>query len=258
MTKQNSPIATAIALHNSLGWTKPTDFTLDEIALSLGIIIKQVPIVGSEGRILMKRDTGIISVNNGITHSGKRNFVIAHEIGHFLLHRSMNSLFSDTQKTLSDWHINGPHEKQANEFASELLMPTDLYKARVKSRKLNLSLIEEVSAYFGVSLTAAFIRYVSLGEFPLMVVYMEDGVIKWKHCSTDFPFQFLRLNSPVPTWTVAGDFFNKGAIEPKPELVDAIEWFAEDFQIKYRKDWKLWEQCYPVSNRGLISCIWTY
>jgi len=39
--------------------------------------------------------------------------------------------FSDTDKTLSDWYKNGPHELQANEFASEFLMPSPLFKQRV-------------------------------------------------------------------------------------------------------------------------------
>ena len=234
--QSNNSVIAARELHNLLGWTTPTDFTLEEIANALGIIIKHLPIKGSEGRILIKGDTGIISLNSSITHQGKKNFVIGHEIGHFILHKNLATLFSDTHKTLSEWYKKGPHEQQANEFASELLMPETLYKNKVTNKKLNLSLIEEVSVYFNVSITAAFLRYVTLGSYPIMVVFIEDGKVKWKQNSDDFPFTFLPINSAVPAWTVAGDYFNNNNLETQPEKVNAIDWFPEDFQIKYKKD----------------------
>jgi hypothetical protein len=77
---------------------------------------------------------------------------------------------------------------------------------------------------------------------------MEKGAVKWKFQSHDFPFTYLPINSNVPAWTVAGDYFNKGDLGDKPEKVDAIEWFAEDFEIKRKTDWKLWEQCYKIGD----------
>jgi len=256
--QSNNSVNAARELHNLLGWTTPTDFTLEEIANALGIFVKYITIKGSEGRILIKGDTGIISLNSSITHLGKKNFVIGHEIGHFILHKNLSTLFSDSHKTLSEWHKKGIQEQQANEFASELLMPETLFKTKVVGKKLNILLIEEVSAYFKVSITAAFLRYVTLGSYPMMVVFIEDGIVKWKQYSVDFPFTFLPLNSTVPAWTVAGDYFNNNSLETQPEKVNAIDWFPEDFQIKYKKDWKLWEQCFQVSDNGLISCLWTY
>lgn len=254
----NDPVSAAQELHNLLGWRSPEDFTLEEIANALGIFIKEELIKGAEGRILINGDIGIISLNSLIKNAGKKNFVIAHEIGHFILHKHLTILFSDTYKTLSEWYKKGIHEVQANKFAAELLMPTELFKSRVVGKKLNIALINEVSSYFKVSLTATFLRYITHGTYPIMVIYIEEGLIKWKQCSNNFPFHYLPINSTVPAWTVAGDYFNRNQLELEPEKVDAIEWFTDDFQIKYKKDWKLWEQCYRVSEKGLISCLWSY
>ena len=252
-----SPSSKAKQLLSKIGWSSPDDFTLEEIANYLSLDVR-VENIGSEGRIVIKGDSGIITINAGINHCGKRNFVIAHEIGHFLLHKSLTPLFSDTMKTLSEWYSKGPQEQEANEFACELLMPEDIFITKIKTQRLSVQLIEEVSAYFKVSLLAAFLRYMRLGSYPLMIIYMESGIVKWKQCSNDFLFKYLPINSPVPAWTVAGDYFNRNIVEKKPEKVDAIEWFPEDFQIKYKKDWKLWEQCYRISETDLISCLWTY
>jgi Zn-dependent peptidase ImmA (M78 family) len=254
--RSNNPFDAANDLRQSIGWIKPSDFSLEEVAGSLGISIREVQSMGSEGRILMNRNSGIISLNSSINNQKKNNFTISHEIGHFLLHKDL-VFFSDTHKTLSEWHRKGPQETQANDFASELLMPSDLFSTKVRGKKLNISLMEEVSSYFNVSRLAAFLKYTSLGSYPVMIIFMENGIVKWKKCSGDFPFQFLPLNSAVPAYTVAGDYFYHGNLESDPEKVDAIEWFPEDYQIKYKKDWKLWEQCYRVSEQGLVSCLWT-
>lgn len=258
MIQNKNPVKAATEFHNLIGWTNPADFTLEEMANSLGIIVKELSIKGSEGRILFKGDAGIISLNSTITHPGKKNYIIAHELGHFILHKNITPLFFDTNKTLSEWYRNGVHEQQANEFAAELLMPSQLFKSKVANKKLNIDLIKETAAYFKVSMTAAFLKYRHLGSFPVMIIFIEGSFIKWKQSSNDFPFSFLPIDSKVPAWTVAGDFFNGNGLEENPVKVDAIEWFAEDFQIKYKQNWKLWEQCFQVSENGLIACLWTY
>ena len=253
----SNPINAARELHSYIGWTQPTDFSMEEIASSLGIFVKNVPIDGSDGRILIKGDTAIISIDKEINHVGRRNFILAHEIGHFLLHKEAFKLYSDTYLTLSEWYQKGIQEKEANIFASEILMPEYNFRGKVKGKRLNLPLIAEVSEYFGTSILASFLRYVSIGDFPAMIVFMQDGIIRWKYSSQDFPFRYLQTNSNVPAWTVAGDFFSKGIIESKPEQVEAREWFPDDSQIRYLSQMKLWEQCYPVNKNGLVSCLWT-
>lgn len=240
MIPKNSPVNAAIDLRNSLGWINPSDFTLDIVAASLGISIRELPIKGAQGRIIMNGNHGIITINSSIDYQPSKNFIIAHEIGHFILHKDL-IVCSDTHKTLSDWHKKGPQETEANDFASELLMPSNQYFLKVKGKKMSLDLINSVSSYFNVSKLSAFLKYVSHGEYPVMVIFMENGLVKWKDHSSDFPFKYLPHNSKIPVYTVAGDYFYQNNFEPEPEKVDAIEWFPDDFQIKYKKDHKLWE-----------------
>lgn len=253
-----NPEKSAIGLQNSLGWTSPADFTLDEIAHSLNLIIKEKPLSGSEGRIVIKEGAGVVTISDYFSSEGKRNFVLAHEIGHFQLHKNSVSLFYDTEMTLNEWYRKGSQEQEANRFATEFLMPRRIFVPMVEGKKLSFSLIKEVSSYFQTSILATFLRYVDYGKFPLMVIYIENGFIKWKKQSSDFPFTWIPKDSKLPVSTVAGDLYYHNATEYEPQLIDAIEWFSEDSAIRYKSDWKLWEQCYRVSPTGLVSCLWTY
>lgn len=253
----NSAAINAINLLNNLGWTAPGDMTIEEIAWACGLIVTKKQMDGSEGRIIMSSDEAIISVNSAITYQPKINYIIAHEIGHARQHRGLK-FFSDSDKTLNEWYAKGIHEKEANEFASELLMPSHLFIKKVKARKLDLGVIESASEYFGSSKTATFLRYKDLGDYPLMVIFIENGIIKWKQPSHDFPFTWLPKDSKLPALTVAGDYFYHNVKEEKPAKVDAIEWFPDDYKLKGNETQKLWEQCFPFSRNAILSCLWTF
>lgn len=252
------PKDTAIGLQNSLGWLSPDDFTLIEVANSLNITIKDKKLTGSEGRILIKGGSGIITIDSSISSEGKRNFVLAHEIGHFLLHKDALTLFSDTDKTLNEWFKKGSHEDEANYFATELLMPQRLFTQKIENKKLSLSLIKELSSYFHTSILATFLRFIDCGNYPLMVIFIENGIIKWKKASSDFPFTWIPIGSKLPVYTVAGDLFYNKVSDEDPQTVEALEWFSEDSEIKKKKHWKLLEQCYRISPTEIVSCLWTY
>lgn len=250
------PIIEAAALRSELGWQNVNDFSLEEAANALGIYVKTSSKIKSEGRIVMKGDMGMLTIREGIVLEGKRNFIIAHEIGHFRLHRNLLAVFNDTYKTLADWYRNGPQEQEANLFASALLMPEEMFRQRVVRQKLDLELIKSLSSYFGVSITSAFLRFCSLNIYPLMIVFIDNGIIKWKKYSDSFPFPFLQVENTVPHYTVAGDFYNRSFLEEKPVKVDAIEWFPEDFNCQKEPNTKIWEQCFQVSDKGLVACLW--
>lgn len=251
----NNSANSAIELLASHGWREPGDMSMEEIAWASGLIVKYHELEGSQGRILMNSNDAIITINKAITYQPKVNFIIAHEIGHARLHRNL-SLFSDNEQTLQEWYARGVHEKEANDFATELLMPRDLFKMKVCKKKLELPLIETVAEYFGASKTATFLRYRELGDYPVMIIFIENGMIKWKSSSPDFPYKWLTLGSNVPSYTVAGDFFYKNIKEKKPEKVNAIEWFPDDSQCQREKNAKLWEQCFPSATNTIVTCLW--
>ena len=256
MNLSNNPVVAAAQVREQIGWQNPQDFTLEEVAHYFGIFIKDNNQIKSEGRIAMKGGNGVISIRQDIVLPVKRNFIVAHELGHFFLHKNIVTVFDDNLETLSEWYKNGPQEQEANQFATALLMPEGQFQERIANQKLSVGLVREISGYFGVSMTATFIKYAECGKYPLMVIFVYNGKVAWKKHSLDFPFVFLPYGSLVPAYSVAGDLYYHGRVERQPEKVQAIEWFPEDFKCQREPDTQLWEQCYRVAENGIISCLW--
>ncbi|WP_166967348.1 ImmA/IrrE family metallo-endopeptidase [Yeosuana marina] len=252
----NKPQIEANKLLNNLGWSKPGDLTLNEIAFASNAFVEESIIEGSEGRIVMRGNEAIITVSSKIEFEPKKKFVLSHEIGHLILHKDISELFSDTDKTLYDWFANGKHEIEANQFASELLMPSELFKSRVIGEKMSLDLIRETADFFGTSQTATLLKYKDLGDFSVSIIYMENGIVKWKTESTDFPLKFLKIGSKAPDGSVAGDFFNGQGLEEAPVLVEALEWFPDDFGIEEHLETELYEHNFRIGTNGLLCCLW--
>lgn len=62
----------------------------------------------------------------------RRRFSIAHEIGHLLFNTSCGSSGLDVYNSVS------PNEAEANQFASELLMPVSFLKSDLKKSRTNI------------------------------------------------------------------------------------------------------------------------
>jgi hypothetical protein len=91
-----------------------------------------------------------------------------------------------------------------------------------------------------------------------MIIFIENGIIKWKSSSKDFPYQWLELGTKLPPYTVAGDYYYRQVEEKKPVKVNAIEWFPDDFVCQRDGDKaKLWEQCFPSTQNSIVTCLWT-
>ena len=93
------------------------------IARALDIILIYCHLIDLNGFYQYHKRNHIIYLSEELEEYAAR-FVLAHELGHMQMHRSMNTVFMDT-KTFN------PHsrfERQANTFAVELLLPDDLLR----------------------------------------------------------------------------------------------------------------------------------
>lgn len=105
----------------------------------------------------------VVFVNRAQTEE-RRLFTLAHELAHVLLH-----LRRETRETMvSTFGARDPDEKQANLFASELLMPTpavDRVIASLGERLRETPVLDSAARAFNVSRDALFYRLVGKGVF---------------------------------------------------------------------------------------------
>ena len=100
--------------------------TLDKILSFLGISVKQENLDDELLGVLNITDNMIILSNSLTGH--RKNFTIAHEIGHYVLHsKALEHLLAEYGENVTSISIgnktNNHLERQANHFASWLLLP---------------------------------------------------------------------------------------------------------------------------------------
>lgn len=257
--KYNKPEILAKNVLESSGIDIPTEIPISDIILGNGAFYSEKPLKNKDGEIVSLGECSIITVNSEIAFETRRRFAAAHELGHFKMHRDIKPVFSDTELHLLCWYQGGEHEMEANTFAAEFLMPSEIfYKSCFISKKFGPNVINHLAEKFQVSKTATILRFAKRGNHPVMVVCCKDNRMKWWKKSNDFrPFLEFEQDKHPPTGSVAYEFFTTGKVYfgdvAKQEL-----WKSDWFQMREDEcDTKFYEYClYAKSYNYTLSIIW--
>lgn len=202
------------------------------------------------------------AANNETLKSKGLRYSFAHELGHYHIDEHRLELMdqgilpqSSTDPMLSE----NIFEKEAEYFASCLLMPRSRINNDIKGIEFSFDLILQICRKYQVSLTAALLRYVSIGETPIAIICSRDGKVPYpprKH--KNFPFYNLNLaeNGSVPPDTKAGDFFYHGIENFRTtKTLPASCWF----RIKNEQDQQrlFHEHCFLMKTvNQVMSVVW--
>lgn len=132
-----------------------------------------------------KKGWGII-YNTAIASKGRVNFTLAHELGHYLMHRvEKPGGLRCGQQDVVRWDSEyGQIEHQANVFAANILMPLDDYRRQVDPRsKVDIDTLAQCSERYRVSLIAAVLQWLKFTERRAVLVVSRDGYILWARSS---------------------------------------------------------------------------
>ena len=231
---------------------------IEDILYSRGIdMILSKRIEGSEARISFKNNKAIVTVNSEIRYPKKRNFVLAHELGHYELHRnSLKTIHIDNSDSLSSWFSGGEHEIEANAFASELLMPEESFQLLFKDSLFSIELINKISEHYQASLTSVLLQYLNYGKIPICMIYSKDAKVIWSNAAEDYILKYIPNGISVPTNSVAGEFYFEQITYDEPEEIEAAAWYSNDFMYPEHKENKFYERCISLPNNSLISVVW--
>src|SRR5436305_9720798 len=117
------------------------------IANQLQLDVNELDVKGFDGALVRAKGTpfGAIIVRDSIRESGRKNFTVAHEIGHFVLPGHEDADLVCTSAEVGNWSNSAKEfEREANEFAAELLMPEPLVRQVMATSEPSLTLIEQI------------------------------------------------------------------------------------------------------------------
>lgn len=240
------------------GLNDPAEITLNEVILGRKAFYEELPLDGKEGEIVSVNGRSIITVDSNIHYETKKRFVAAHELGHYEMHKNVQPIFSDDETNLLSWYQGGKHEIEANEFAAEFLMPSDLFHKECERRVFGPSVIDHLATRFQVSKTATILKFVKRGNHPVFIVYCKDNRMKWWKKSEDFyHYSLFEYDAPPPTGTVAYEYFTTNANYQGDEAKQQV-WKGDWFRLKKDEDeTPFFEYClFAPSYNYSISIIW--
>ena len=191
------------------GISKPNELCLEDIAYARGVLITEGPLQKMDARLVRKDNHGFVRIREDIPEKGRKRFAIAHELGHWELHKDISQIFVCTENDFIAKYKGSPEEIEANYFAASLLMPTKLFEEKIDGLSISLDTLSKLADHFCTSLTATAIRYVELNKDYCAIVCSEAGKVKWWQGSSDFQSCFwISVGQKLGKNTVAGELFN--------------------------------------------------
>lgn len=227
------------------------EIDIELIANHVGLLVRRRDLQHEEGRLLRSGAAGVITVSNAAYSSAKWRFVVAHEIGHFLRHANADDFAICTDGDLRNYAGSG-RESEANDFASELLMPTHLFKRKCECSRPSLRDVDLLVSEFGASLTATALRFVHFTPEPCAVVHSTGGVVEWVSWSPDFRLG-IKKGTRLTTRTYAGDLFAAGTrVDDRATQVDGDAWS----DVSWASSTDLFEHSRKVASDSVLTFLW--
>ncbi len=208
------------------------------------------------GRICYSGSEGVITISGDVSLESQKRFIIAHELGHYCNEFNGGDIFYTCHADyLYNPFLKNIRENEANEFASELLMPEAWFIEFVKHKRLDKKFLDEITSVFGVGLSASAMRYAKIGDYPAGFIFVTEGKVKWCKFNPSFPFGYVPIGMKVSNLSYAFEFFEGKEIPDEPEDILADGWFLND--RNYKKDFFIKELVVPMPNfNSALVMVW--
>ena len=153
-------------------------------------------------------------------YRGRERFTLAHEFGHYMLHR--RPLTAEHYRTgelpdgfefdclplqANHWKdAEKEREEEADTFAAYLLMPIDDYRSQGAGQEMTRDLLSHVTNRYGVSLLDAVRKWIEFTDSRAAMVVARDGFALWGRASTAAYKSgiFIPSGMPIPDGSIVG------------------------------------------------------
>jgi Zn-dependent peptidase ImmA (M78 family) len=144
---------------------------VDAIARAVGLDVRYAPTTDDVSGALIRNGKSAVIAVNSAQHENRQRFTIAHEIGHFILHKQTMRHFDedfriDYRNAVSS-EATQRSEIEANGFAASLLMPQNFLRRDLLRMDVDESdpddAIQTLAVRYKVSRRAMELRLLNLG-----------------------------------------------------------------------------------------------
>lgn len=151
-------------------------------ANDITVMAKDEPTPGVSGFLMRHGDAFGIMYANHIRNDGFIRFTVAHELGHYFLPGHIEALLPSSvsvHTSRSGFVDPTPRERQADCFASALIMPESLFVPALQAAEPGFAGIQQLSQTFNTSITATAIRYAKFSDERVAVILSSGRRIDW-------------------------------------------------------------------------------
>lgn len=250
-----SALKAARSLLEHLEISSPEQLDLELVAAYLGVLVLKQPLHHQEGCLLRAGNRGVIAISQQAYDSHKWRFVLAHELGHFLMHPETDQFALCTSADVWSRYKASRTEAEANVFAAELLMPKSLMEPLCDCDRPSLHDISAIAERFQTSLTSTALRFIKFSDEPCAVVHSSHGKVDWYHKTDDFLVP-LRRGMKIDRDTYAADLFSGQRVADRHQAVDPDGWCDGRYAHRVTDAVLLHEHSRQVSPTSVLTLLW--
>jgi Zn-dependent peptidase ImmA (M78 family) len=195
---------------------------------------------GAEGLSTSFGGREVILINSEMRSERRQRYTLAHELGHCLLRHP-----SVCRPQHVHGHSNEPEERAANQFAATLLMPARLFRQDIKAVHPRVQDLSDLADSYGVSRTAAALRYVQFTTDNCAVIGV-TGEASWVFKSSSIQGWWVK-NAP-PEGSLIKEHLSNSCSTMAAEI-DAAVWIDN---FHWRKPWRIREEIAPAGPSWLV------
>ena len=235
----------ATRLLDRYGVEDPRKLILEDLAMAVGVVVRDAPLVGAEARLIRKDGKGLIRVRENLPEEGRRRFAIGHELGHWLLHEAVSQLNVCLAADVVAYR-GSREELEANAFSASLLLPTKYLRSRSVEAP-NLRFARALATELLASLTATVVRLVETTRDPCLVAFVDIDTarVQWWRRSRSCPPVWLEARQPIDERSLTSELIKGRERGPEVEEVDSAAWFGH---VNFHRDLMVFEEAMRLGS----------
>lgn len=228
--KQGPAFATAVCrardLIAELQIEDPSEIEVEKIAALKRAPVRYADIRGCDGHMSRSEKSAIITVRASIERLGQRRFVVAHELGHVLMHPVARQVDEVDEKQTRNFSLKQkPEEMEANYFAAELLMPHPMFARDAAGLEPSWDSMEALADRYRTTYSSTAIQYLRCTKESVVLAASDSGARTWFAFSEYGRDFFLVEATRIHRYTCANELLESDKTRSRADDVPAGAWF---------------------------------